>query len=134
MAGPTLRYGIAGACVAGTYLSVPLILNGVLGIALEVAIPIAYLLAVSLHFTLQRIFVWRHIEEFALSRREQVARYVVIGAVQYPTAAVCTAVLPGLLSISARAVFVGTAIVMSLSVFLVLRTHVFHAAAKSEHV
>jgi putative flippase GtrA len=132
-AGPTIRYGIAGGAVGGVYLSIPLILDGVFSVPIEVAIPIAYVLAVSLHFTLQRTFVWRHVDQFALSTREQVARYLVIGAIQYPMTALSTAVLPGLLSVSERVVFVGTTLVVSITFFLVLRTHVFHPAAESEH-
>jgi putative flippase GtrA len=126
VAGPTLRYGLAGATVAAVYISIPLMLNGVLGVAIEVAIPIAYLLAVSLHFTLQRLFVFRHVAKFALSGRQQAGRYVIVGAIQYPTTALSTALLPGVLGLSERATFVCTTLAISICFFLVLRSHVFH--------
>jgi len=94
---PPLRYVLAGATVAMVSLGTPLVLTALLGIPIEVAIPIAYIAALSLHFTLQRHFVFRHVPSFALSTRDQIARYFVIGAVQYPTAAISTAVLPGAL-------------------------------------
>jgi putative flippase GtrA len=125
---PALRYGMAGAAVAAVYLGVPVVLNGAFGLAIQIAIPIAYVLGVSLHFVLQRHFVFRHVGEFALSGRKQVARYVAIGSVQYPTTALCTALLPGVLGLSQRATFVLTALVVSITTFLVLRSHVFHEA------
>jgi putative flippase GtrA len=128
---PTIRYGIAGLTVASVYLGLPLVLNGVFGLPIEAAIPIAYAAAISLHFTLQRLFVFRHVESFALSTREQAMRYVVIAAVQYPTTALATAVLPGLLHVSERAAYLGTAVVVAVTFYVVLRTHVFHPTAES---
>ena len=87
LAGSTVRYAIAGATVAGTYLAIPLGLGWLFAVPIEVAIPIAYVLAVSLHFMLQRHFVFRHVETFALTTRQQIGRYIAMGAVQYPTTA-----------------------------------------------
>jgi putative flippase GtrA len=122
-----LRYGIAGATVAGVYLAIPVGLNDAAGIPIEVAIPVAYVIAVTLHFNLQRHFVFRHVAEFALTRRQQIVRYLLMGAIQYPITALATAVLPGLVGISQRATFVLVTLVMSATFFLVLRTHIFHA-------
>jgi putative flippase GtrA len=123
-----LRYGIAGAIVAGVYLLIPLALNGGAGIPIEACIPVAYVTAVTLHFNLQRHFVFRHVDKFALSRREQIIRYIAVGLVQYPAVAVATAILPHLLHTSQRLVFVGVTVTMSLCLFLVLRTRIFHAS------
>jgi putative flippase GtrA len=125
-AGPLIRYGIAGACVALVYLGVPLLLHDVVGIPIEVAIPIALALALTVHFNLQRRFVFRHIDEFALTTRQQIGRYAVMAAIQYPTTAVATAVLPGLLDISSDAAFLIISAMISLTAFLLLRGHVFH--------
>lgn len=133
-AGAAIRYGIAGSIVAGVYLSVPLLLNGVLDVAIEVAIPIAYLLAVTLHFNLQRHFVFRHVDEFALTTRQQIGRYVMVGAIQYPITALATAFLPDLLGISDGVTFVITTLCFSGTFFLVLRGHVFHPDAEREIV
>jgi putative flippase GtrA len=126
VAGQSIRYGVAGSIVAAVYLGLPLLLNGAMGIAIEIVVPIAYVLAVSLHFNLQRGFVFRHTGAFALTTREQIMRYVGIGAVQYPTTAVLTAVLPGALGVSERVVFVGVTLAISGAGFLLLRVHVFH--------
>ncbi|MBV9818666.1 MAG: GtrA family protein [Solirubrobacterales bacterium] len=134
-----VRYGVAGAIVGAVYLGVPLVLNGLIGAPIEVAIPLAYVLAVTLHFNLQRHFVFRHVDEFALSTRQQIGRYLVLGAIQYPTTALATGFLPGLLGVSERVIFVGVTLVMSVTFFLLLRGHVFApdggviAEATAEH-
>lgn len=132
LTGPLIRYGIAGGCVALVYLGVPLLLHDVVGVPIEVAIPIAYLLALTLHFNLQRHFVFRHIDEFALSTRQQIGRYAMIAAVQYPTTALATAFLPGLLHISSDAAFLIISLSISLTAFLMLRGHVFHPTVEEE--
>ena len=96
------------------------------------AIPIAYVLALTLHFNLQRHFVFRHIDEFALSMRQQVGRYAMIAAVQYPTTALATAFLPGWLHISSDAAFLIISLSISLTAFLMLRGHVFHSTVEEE--
>ena len=132
LTGPLIRYGIAGGCVALVYLGVPLLLHDVVGVPIEVAIPIAYVLALTLHFNLQRHFVFRHIDEFALSTRQQIGRYAMIAAVQYPTTALATAFLPGLLHISSDAAFLIISLSISLTAFLMLRGHVFHPTVEEE--
>jgi putative flippase GtrA len=132
MAGPVIRYGIAGATVAAVYLGVPLFLDGALGAPIQVGIALGYVLAIALHFNLQRHFVFRHVPDFALSGRQQIGRYVAIGAVQYPTTALATAFLPSALGLSARATFVIVTLAISLTFFLVLRRHVFHPSSEEE--
>jgi putative flippase GtrA len=128
LSGPMVRYAVAGATVGALYLGLPLGLTGGLGVAIQIAIPIAYVLAVLLHFVLQRRFVFGHVPAFALSGREQAARYVAIGAVQYPTTALSTALLPEVLGLSERLTYVCTTLVISGIFFMVLRGHVFHPA------
>lgn len=132
LAGSAIRYGIAGAIVAGFYLGLPLVLTGPLGVPIQVAIPIAYFLAITLHFNLQRRFVFRHVEQFALPVRDQIGRYAAIAAVQYPTTALAIALLPKLLGISERVVFVGVTVCISIAFFLILRGRVFHPSGDEE--
>jgi putative flippase GtrA len=134
LTGPLIRYGIAGGCVALVYLGVPLLLHDVVGLPIEAAIPIAYALALMLHFNLQRHFVFRHVDEFALTTRQQIGRYAMIAAVQYPTTALATALLPHLLHISADAAFLIITLSISLTAFLLLRGHVFHPDVEEELV
>ena len=132
LTGPLIRYGIAGGCVALVYLGVPLLLHDLAGLPIEVAIPIAYALALTLHFNLQRHFVFRHIDEFALSTRQQIGRYVVMAAIQYPTTALGTAFLPGWIHVSSDAAFVIITLTISLTAFLLLRGHIFHPDVEEE--
>jgi putative flippase GtrA len=132
LTGPLIRYGVAGGCVALVYLSVPLLLHDVVGIPIEVAIPIGYALALTLQFNLQRHFVFHHIDEFALTTRQQISRYAVMAAVQYPTTALATAFLPRLLHISSDAAFLATTGTISLTAFLLLRGHIFHPTVEEE--
>ncbi len=124
--GPGIRFGIAGTIVAGVYLGIPVALDGA-GVPIEVAIAIAYVIAITLHFNLQRHFVFCHVAEFALTRREQITRYLMMASVQYPTTALATALLPKVLGLSPEGTFVIVSLTISLTVFVVLRTHIFHA-------
>ena len=128
LSGDMVRYAVAGATVAGAYIGLTLLLSGPAGLPIQVAIAIAYVLAVMLHFALQRVFVFRGRESFALSGREQAGRYVAIGVVQYTVTALATSLLPSVLGMSEQAVYVGTVVVVSALTFLVLRGRVFHAA------
>jgi putative flippase GtrA len=132
LAGVGLRFAITGSIVALVYIGTPVFLNGGAGVPIEVAIPIAYVLAVSLHFNLQRRFVFRHVAEFALSRRQQIGRYLMVGAVQYPTTAIATAVLPKVLGLSQRVTYVVVTLTMSLFFFVLLRTVIFHPTAEPD--
>ncbi len=132
LTGPLIRYAMAGGCVAVVYLSLPLFLHDVVGMPIETAIPIAYAIALILHFNLQRHFVFHHIDEFALTKRGQIARYAVIAAVQYPTTALATAFLPGLLHISSDVAFLTITPTISLITFLLLSSHVFHPTVEEE--
>jgi putative flippase GtrA len=121
-----VRYALAGAAVALSYIGLTLLLSGPGALPIQLAIAVAYLLAVALHFTLQRAFVFRDRQAFALSGREQAGRYVAIGVAQYSATAAATAVLPAALGASEEVVYVGTVVVISAATFLVLRTRVFH--------
>jgi putative flippase GtrA len=130
----TMRYAISGAIVGLFSLGMPILLNAELGVPLEVCIPIIYVLAAMLQFTFQRVFVFRHVERFALPMHRQALWYVVIVAVQYPVSALSTAFLPSLLGVPARAVFVVATLAVALLVFLFLRKNVFHAHDELEVV
>jgi putative flippase GtrA len=132
LVGSTLRYAIAGVIVGLFFLGIPLVLNDWLGVPIEVAIPFAYVAALTLHFNLQRHFVFRHVESFALGFHQQVVRYAMMAAVQYPIVAIATALVPGALDISQRVAYVIVVLtVSSVSFFLVLRKRIFHAAEAS---
>lgn len=128
LVGSTGRYAVAGAIVGGVNLAVPLLLNSELGMPIEAAIPIGYGAAIILHFNLQRRFVFRHVERFALAGRQQAARYLGVAAVQYPTVAIATALLPTVLNMPRREAYVATVATVTVLTYVVLRSRVFHAA------
>lgn len=124
--GQAVRYVIAGATVAAVYIGATLLLSGPAGAPIQAAIPVAYVTAVSLHFVLQRFFVFGDAKAFALAVHHQVGRYVAIGAVQYALTAASTALLPPALGLSEQVVYAGTVAAISAMTFIFLRTRVFH--------
>jgi len=132
--GPMIRYGISGVIVTTFYIGLPLLLNRVCGVPLQALIPIALVLAASLQFTLQRRFVFRHVDEFALSMRSQLGWYVIVGCIQYPTTALGTFALPKLIPVPDRVAFVCTTLAFSLCFFLFIRGRVFHASDPAERL
>jgi putative flippase GtrA len=83
------------------------------------------------HFTLQRTFVWAHKEGFALTFRRQVGRYLLVAVSQLALSATTTALLPGMLGVSAEVVYLATAAVITMCNFLVFRAGVFHVDGKT---
>lgn len=120
------RFVLSGGTVSVVYLGLGLLLSGPVGLSIQIAIPIAYVLSVLLNYTLQRWFVFAHSERFALSRRTQFLRYVQVGAVQYGLTALATAVLPDLIGVSEKIVFVVVAMAAAAITFVLLRFVVFH--------
>jgi putative flippase GtrA len=121
-----VRYGIAGAIVAVVYIGLTLLLSGPVGLPIQAAIPIAYTTAIAAHFTLQRWFVFHDAAVFALAMHHQVGRYLVIGLIQYSATALATAVLPGVVGLPERVVYICAVGVISAASFVLLRTSVFH--------
>jgi putative flippase GtrA len=118
---------LAGGTVALVYLLTTLILADVIGLPFQVALAIGFGVALLVHFSLQRLFVWTHHEEFALPLRHQAGRYVLAAGAQYGVTAAATSLLPPLLGIPVEIVYVITALVLTSTNFLVFRHGIFHA-------
>jgi len=130
--GQGTRFGLAGGLVALVYLGTTTLLADVVGLPFQVALAIGFGVAISLHFTLQRVFVWIHHEDFALPVYEQAGRYLAVAAVQYGVTAASTALLPSALGISTELVYLATvAVILSVN-FLVFRHGIFHAKPADE--
>lgn len=127
--GQGVRYAIAGGVVAAVYLGVTTLLADVVGLHFQVALALGFCCGVSVHFTLQRFFVWVHHEEFALPFRRQAARYMVVAGTQYGLTVASTALLPALLGLPTELVYVATVAVLVCANFIVFRHGVFHARA-----
>lgn len=127
MLGQGVRFALSGGTVALVYLATTTILAEVVGLPFQVALAIGFAVAIALHFTLQRLFVWTHHEEFALPLAHQAGRYLVVASVQYGVTAASTALLPSALGVSTEVVYLATvAVVLSVN-FLVFRHGIFHA-------
>ena len=125
--GQGVRYGLAGATVALTYLSTTTILAEVVQIPFQIALAIGFSVALVLHFTLQRLFVWSHQEEFSLPLHHQAGRYLTVAGTQYGLTIASTALLPAALGVSSEIVYLVTVAVLASTNFLVFRHGIFHA-------
>ena len=105
----------------------------VIGFPFEVSLAIGFALAIVTHFSLQRIFVWRHAAAFALPLHHQLARYSVVAGVQYVATAAITATLPTPVGVSPEVVYLPTVVLLSATNFLILRSQIFHAAINPVH-
>lgn len=124
--GQGVRFVLAGGVVMVVYLTTTTVLAQVVGVAFEVAIVVGYSLGLCVHFTLQRVFVWVHHEEFMLSIRQQARRYLLVAGVQYGVTAASTAVLPRALGVSSELVYLVTVAVVTAINFVVYGNRVFH--------
>lgn len=129
LAGQGVRFVISGTIVAFVYVGVTTVLHDVFSLRFQIALAIGFLAGVSLHFTLQRFFVWRHYEKFALRAHHQAARYLAVCGAQYGVTALSTSQLPGLVGIPVEVVYLATMLAVAGVNFVVFRGRVFHADA-----
>ncbi|MGH2854514.1 MAG: GtrA family protein [Solirubrobacteraceae bacterium] len=121
-----MRYVLAGVVVALVYLLTTTFLAAILGMPFQAALPIGFALAIAVHFTLQRLFVWVHDEEFGLPLQHQARRYLTVACVQYGVTAASTSLLPGALGLPTEVVYLVTALLLTSINFLLFRSVVFH--------
>lgn len=124
-----MRFALAGGTVALVYLTTTTVLAEVLGVPFQAALATGFAVGLCVHFTLQRLFVWRDRDAYALALHHQLARYLILAAVQYGVTAASTAVLPSALGVSSEAVYVPTVLAVTAANFLIFRNRVFHRLA-----
>lgn len=124
--GQGARYALAGSVVATVYLLTTSLLAVGVGLPFQVALLSGFAVALSLHFTLQRLFVWTHQAGFALPFRQQIGRYLLTAGAQYGLTAASTSLLPPALGLAPEVVYLGTAPILATANFLVFRYGVFH--------
>jgi putative flippase GtrA len=132
IAGQGFRFALAGALVVLVYVSITTSLHELLGLPFQLALIIGFSVSVALHFTLQRQFVWKQSEAFALGLRHQALRYLFVCGVQYGATALTTSQLPGPLGLPVELVYVLTVMVVPLVNFIVFRGRVFHTGPARE--
>jgi putative flippase GtrA len=125
--GQGLRFALSGAFVALVYLTTTTVLHGVFAVPFQIALAIGFVTGITVHFTLQRLFVWRHPNKFALSAHRQAIRYLTIAGVQYAVTALSTARLPTLLGVPVEVVYLTTTLIVTTINFVLFRSRVFHA-------
>jgi putative flippase GtrA len=126
LAGQGMRYVLAGGTVALMYLISTTLLAEVVGLPFQVALPIGFALALCVHFTLQRLFVWVDNGEFALPFQHQARRYLVVAGVQYGVTAATTSLLPAAMGLPTEVVYLITVLLLGSANFVVFRNIVFH--------
>ena len=123
-----MRFALVGGFVAVVYISVdhPVARRGRQSPSRSLWCS-ASLSASPIHFTLQRVFVWRHHERFALAAHHQALRYLCMCFVQYGLTALSTSWLPGALGLPVEPVYLVSALGLAGLNFVVFRGRVFHA-------
>jgi putative flippase GtrA len=127
LAGQGVRFAIAGSVVAVVYLTLTTVLHDVLSLPFQLALVLGFTVAVLVHFTLQRMFVWRHHGEFVLPLHHQAFRYLGVCFLQYGLTALSTSQLPKLLGLPVELVYVVTVFVLAGLNFVLFRGRVFHS-------
>jgi putative flippase GtrA len=125
--GQGVRFALAGGTVALVYLGTTTVLADVVGMPFQAALAIGFCLAIMVHFTFQRMFVWTHHEEFALPLRHQAGRYLAVAVVQYGVTVASTSLLPSALGVPTEIVYLATVAVVLSANFLVFRHSIFHS-------
>lgn len=123
-----LRFVLVGGIVFGIYVGTTSLLAEVIGLPFEVSLAIGFSLAIATHFSLQRLYVWRHASAYALPLHHQLARYLAMAAIQYGLTAAITATVPHALGVSPEVVYLPTVVVITATNFLIFRSRIFHAA------
>jgi putative flippase GtrA len=121
------KFALTGVLVGATHLGLVSVM-ALLGVPIQVALAIAFILALSLHFTLNRQWVFAGGSGYALHFSQQGRRYLATAALSYVCTAIAVAVLPGILGLPELAVFFLAAGVMACVSFLLLSVWVFVAA------
>jgi putative flippase GtrA len=124
--GQVVRFALVGGSVTGLYVVTTTLLANLAGFPFQLALSIGVCVALLMHFTLQRLFVWVHHEEFALPIRHQIGRYLLITGTQYALTLASTLLLPSVLGVSTEAVYLGTVVILASTNFLIFRGRVFH--------
>lgn len=131
--GQGFRFLLVGGLVAGVYIGTTTFLAEVVGVHFEIALSIGFALGLVTHFSLQRLYVWRHSAAFAVPLHHQLARYAAMAVLQYGLTPAITGTLPHALRVSPEVVYLPTVLAIAVTNFLVFRSRIFHAAIDPLH-
>jgi putative flippase GtrA len=122
------RFALTGGFVALVYVGTTTLLHVVIGFDFEVSLAIGFALAISTHFNLQRVFVWKHSSAYALPLHHQLVRYLAMAGLQYGLTAAITATVPKALGVDPELVYLPVVAILTLTNFVVFRSRIFHPA------
>jgi putative flippase GtrA len=125
--GVILRFLVTGGSVAALHLALVSAMV-LLGVHIQLALIASYLVSLTVHFTLNRQWVFASGEGYAFHLTLQGVRYLCTAAISYGGSATGVAVLPGLLGIPQLAAFFLATGAMTCITFVVLHLWVFRAA------
>jgi putative flippase GtrA len=120
------KFALTGALVGAVHLGLVTVL-ALVGVPIQVALAVSFVLALALHFTLNRQWVFTHDSGYALHLSRQGLRYLVAAAISYAGTSIAVAVLPDALGIPELAAFFIAALAMACVSFTILHLWVFHA-------
>ena len=121
------KFALTGVLVGLTHLGLvsAMFLSGV---PIQVALALAFMVALAMHFTLNRQWVFAANSGYALHFTIQGVRYLLAAALSYAGTAIAVAVLPDPLGIPELAVFFMATAVMATVTFVLLNFWVFRRA------
>ncbi len=120
------RYALAGLTTAVIGTTAVFLLSGPGGLAIQLAILLSYPLNLTVHFSLQRWFVFTDREVYTLAMGRQLRRYLVAAGAQYGYIAAGTALLVHFAGIGDRPAYLIAIAVAPVILFITLRLGVFH--------
>jgi putative flippase GtrA len=124
------KFALTGLIVGATHLGlVTLMVLG--GVPIQAALAISFVIALTMHFTLNRQWVFTHDAGYALRLSRQGLRYLLTAGLSYAGTSIAVAVLPDLLGIPELAAFFLAAGVMACVTFTMLHLWVFQAAQEA---
>lgn len=123
------KFAFTGAFVALVHLGLVSLLV-LLGLPIQIALAIGYVVALAFHFTMNRQWVFSDESGYALHISRQGVRYVLLAGFSYAVTATAVAVLPDLIGIHEMVAFVGSTLGMAGVSFLLLHAWVFRAGTR----
>jgi len=122
-----LRFLVTGGSVAALHLGLVSAMV-LLGVHIQAALIVSYAVSLTVHFTLNRQWVFATDQGYAFHLTLQGVRYLCAAAISYAGSAAAVALLPGPLGLPDLAVFFLATGAMTCVTFVVLHLWVFRAA------
>lgn len=120
------RYALAGLTTAVVGTIAVFLLSGPGGLSIQLAILLSYPLNLTVHFSLQRWFVFTDREVYTLAMGRQLRRYLIVAGAQYGCIAAGTALLVHVAGIGDRPAYLIAIALAPAILFITLRLGVFH--------